>query len=306
METYMMVDSSALSFGNVGIAGVMLVINVAVSVWLNLGLTRGLIVASIRCVVQLTLLSMVLNRVFMTQSPVYIFGLALGMGVLASVEVTFWRAKNRFPRMLLGTFLSLIVSVLAVALFGNVYSLGMSPAYTAEKFIPTVGMLFGNCVIGVSIGMSAVMDALETHRDRIEVMMCYGASRWELIRLVAVDAMKAAMLPSITNMSITGLISIPGMMTGWVLSGGNVLDAAHYQQIIFFMLTASSAISALLCVGFCASVLIDKTPVLRLNRITTVNGKADKKRPQPMVSRNSTRTRLVSTFASRTMLRRRP
>ncbi|KAJ1797198.1 hypothetical protein LPJ59_003290, partial [Coemansia sp. RSA 2399] len=257
-----------LSLNNVGIASLMLLVNVVVSMWLNLGLTRGLVIASVRCVVQLTLLSMVLNHIFLTRNAVLIFGMTVGMSILAAVEVAFWRAKNRFPGMFAGTLLSVFVSVMVVALFGNAYSLNMSPAYTAERFIPTVGMLFGNSVIGVSIGMSSVMESLETHRDRVETMMCYGGSRWEVICPVAVDALKAAMLPSITNMSITGLVSIPGAMTGWVMSGGNVLDAARYQQIIFFMLTASSAISALLCVGFCASVLVDKTPVLRLDRIT--------------------------------------
>ncbi|KAJ2396247.1 hypothetical protein GGI23_003986, partial [Coemansia sp. RSA 2559] len=70
--------------------------------------------------------------------------MTLGMSILASVEVTFWRAKSRFPGMFASTLFSVFVSVMVVALFGNAYSLNMSPAYTAEKFIPTAGMLFGN------------------------------------------------------------------------------------------------------------------------------------------------------------------
>ncbi|KAJ2658736.1 hypothetical protein IWW48_003884 [Coemansia sp. RSA 1200] len=258
----------ALSWGNVEIAALMLVFNVCVSTWLGLGLSGGLIVASIRCVVQLTTLGFVLNQIFMTQNPVYIFGMALALGLLASAEVTFWRAKRTFPGMFPGTLAAIMGSALTVALLGNAYSLKMEPVYTAQKFIPTIGMLFGNCMIGVSIGLTSVMDSLDTHRDRAETVLCYGASRWEAIRPVARDALRAAMLPTITNMSITGLISIPGVMTGWILGGADVLQAARYQQIILFMITASSASSALLAVLFCASVLIDKTPALRLDRIT--------------------------------------
>ncbi|KAJ2522630.1 hypothetical protein H4217_000629 [Coemansia sp. RSA 1939] len=289
--------SPALSWGNVEIAALMLVFNVGVSTWLGLGLSGGLIVASIRCVVQLTALGFVLNQIFMTQNPVYIFGMALALGLLASAEVTFWRAKRTFPGMFPGTLAAIMGSALTVALLGNAYSLKMEPVYTAQKFIPTIGMLFGNCMIGVSIGLTSVMESLETHRDRAETVLCYGASRWEAIRPVARDALRAAMLPTITNMSITGLISIPGVMTGWILGGADVLQAARYQQIILFMITASSASSALLAVLFCASVLIDKTPALRLDRITVcttsrTTANADERCSNKMRSAHSSRASL--------------
>ncbi|KAJ2713640.1 hypothetical protein H4R19_002145, partial [Coemansia spiralis] len=47
---------------------------------------------------------------------------------------------------------------LAAALFGNAYSLNMDPAYTASKITPTIGMLFGSSLIGVSLGVDSIME----------------------------------------------------------------------------------------------------------------------------------------------------
>ncbi|KAJ2060381.1 hypothetical protein GGI17_003754 [Coemansia sp. S146] len=261
-------NQQPLSWFNVGIASLMLAINIVLSLWLGLGMSKSLIVSTVRCIVQLTVLGMVLNQLFLTENPVYIFSMVLGLGTLAAFEVTYWRSKHRFPGMFAGAFVAITGSAVGVALFGNSLSLNTHPAYTAQKFIPTVGMLFGANLIGVSIGVNAVMSSLDTHRDRIESALCYGASRWEAMQPVVVASLKSALVPSISNMSACGLLSIPGLMVGWSLSGANVLVASRYQMVVMIMLTASTALSTMLAVIFCASVLINGTPMLRLDLLT--------------------------------------
>ncbi|KAJ2854308.1 hypothetical protein FB639_006393, partial [Coemansia asiatica] len=154
-------SEQTLSWTNVGTAALLLGFNVLLSAWLGLGLSKGIMVSAVRCVVQLTILGMVLKQIFMTQNPVYIFGMACILGMLSAFEVTYWRSKKRFPHMFASNMVSIMGSAFVVALFGNAFSLNMDPAYTAVKFIPTIGMLFGNCMISVSIGLNSVMESLD-------------------------------------------------------------------------------------------------------------------------------------------------
>ncbi|KAJ1737793.1 hypothetical protein LPJ72_000143 [Coemansia sp. Benny D160-2] len=167
------------------------------------------------------------------------------LGGLAALEVSEWKAKRKVKGMFWITFIAIFGSALTVGLIGAAFAMNFRPLLAASKFIPIIGMLYGNTMVGVALGIDTVLSTADLRRDTVETMMCFGASRWEAVLPIAVDAARTAMLPTITSVSITGLIAIPGMMSGQILGGADVLDAARYQQVVMFMIAACVALGVI-------------------------------------------------------------
>ena len=80
----------------------------------------------------------------------------------------------------------------------------------------------------------------------IETHLCLGATPKQAIAVYQVDAIRAAMIPTINVMMVAGVVSLPGMMTGQILSGVSPLLAVRYQLVILFAITTANLITALI------------------------------------------------------------
>ncbi|KAB5588630.1 hypothetical protein CTheo_7924 [Ceratobasidium theobromae] len=78
------------------------------------------------------------------------------------------------------------------------------------------------------------------NRDKVETYLAFGASRYEACKPIAISAIKLALTPTINQMSVIGIIYIPGTMTGAILGGASVDQAAKLQMIIMFMINGKS------------------------------------------------------------------
>lgn len=88
-------EALAVTWTNVALGGSILLLDIVVCLYFRLGFAQDLIVAAIRCVVQLSLLGLILKSVFEAKSPLAVAALASAMLLLGANEVTFVRASKR-------------------------------------------------------------------------------------------------------------------------------------------------------------------------------------------------------------------
>ena len=225
---------------DLSIAAVLVLAAGVISLLLNLGLGRRLALGAVRTVVQLLLLGYVLRIIFRIDNPaplivvLFIMLSAAGYTAVAHINRTlkgvYWIAL--FSLALTGLVTTFVVTGLVI---------GVDPWYQPRYVIPLAGMVFGNAMTGVSLSLDQLLDELSLNRDKVEMELAHGASRWEAARKPVRSAVRRGMIPIINTMMAVGLVSLPGMMTGQILAGADPVEAVKYQIVVMFMLTAATA-----------------------------------------------------------------
>jgi putative ABC transport system permease protein len=230
-----------LSLSQVALAAALILVNAAISLALTLGMERRLLVAGARTVLQLALIGFVLDWVFAVRSPWIVVILATLMALVAGVAGV-RRNHPRYRGIWLNSLVSMFASswlVTGVALLAIVR---VRPWYEPQYAIPLLGMVLGNTLNGISLGLDRLTEELSAGRDRVEALLAIGAERWEAAREPVRRAVRTGMIPIVNSMMIVGIVSIPGMMTGQLLAGVDPLNAVEYQIVIMFLIASGTAL----------------------------------------------------------------
>lgn len=230
-----------LSLADVAIATLLIVVNGALSAALSLGLGRKLALAAVRTVVQLLAIGYVLGWVFQFDRWYVVLPLMVLMTVVAGLAGAS-RGTHAYRGQRADSVVSIWLSAWLVAAIGLFAVIRIHPWYEPQYAIPILGMILGNTLTGVSLAVERMAEELTARRDRVEMALALGATRWEAAQAPARQAVRAGMIPTLNQMAVVGLVSLPGMMTGQVLAGQSPLQAVRYQIVIMFLIAASSAL----------------------------------------------------------------
>ena len=243
MDNFIELDTFdlALCLGIIGIA-------IAVSLWQKLGLEKQLAYGAIRSLLQLIAIGYILDIVFAIDNWLAVIAI-LGVMITIATIVT----RNRIDKKLQGLLPVVLLSLLASSAFtlGYTILLIVQPPkwYEPQYVIPLAGMLFGNAMNGASLAGDRLVNAIKQNRLEIETHLCLGATPQQAVANYQREAIRTGLIPTLNNMVVMGLVSLPGMFTGQVLAGSNPRDAASYQILILFAIVLTNLLATVLVTG---------------------------------------------------------
>jgi putative ABC transport system permease protein len=235
----------ALSWWDLVVASSLLCAAGGLSLALRLGLTRRLFWAAGRTVVQLTAIGFVLRYVFAGARPELTAALAAVM-IIAASQAAVQRSGRSFAGAIPLAFAALVVSALATLWVVTEWVVGAEPWWTPRVMIPLLGMILGNGLTGISLCLDDLLTRLTDRAAEVESELSCGATRWEAARGPLREALRRSLIPIMNAMTVAGLVSLPGMMTGQILAGASPLQAARYQIVVMFMIASATSIGSIL------------------------------------------------------------
>lgn len=189
-----------------------------------------LLYALVRMLLQLLVIGYFLTFIFETEKSAIILLVLTVMLVMSS-----WIALNTVSHNRNKLFIYSLVSIFLGGVFTLFITsqavLEIKPWYKPSALIPLAGMIFSNAMNSVSLAI-----------ERLESEMRSGHS----YKLARDAAFKAALIPVVNSLFAVGLVSLPGMMTGQILSGVSPFIAARYQIMVMCMIVGSAGISTAL------------------------------------------------------------
>lgn len=253
-----------------------LVLLLALSSWrMQLNITQQLVIAAIRTTVQLLLIGLVLKTVFTHVDILWVTVICLVM-----LSVAGWEILSRQHRKLKGWWGfgvstgSLFVSSFFITVLALMTIIQADPWYHPQYAIPLLGMLLGNTMTGIALGMDRLVQTAWQQRSSIEQRLMLGQTGHQAINEIRKESMRAGMIPIINSMAAAGIVSLPGMMTGQILAGAPPVEAVKYQILIMFLITAGTGFGVISVLWFISRRLFDNRHRLRFDQLLkTVHSK---------------------------------
>jgi UDP-glucose/iron transport system permease protein len=249
-------------------AALLLAFNGAISLAFGLRLELSLAMVSLRMMVQVAAIGVVLRFVFLQSSPLWTAAVALLMLLVAGYELA-ERQERRFRGWWtygLGNATLLFTSGLAT-LYAVTVVIAPSPWYAPRYLLPILGMVLGSTLTSISLVLQTLAEGIERERGAIEARIAQGGTRLQAFAPLVRRAMRTATMPLLNVMSVAGMVTLPGMMTGQILAGADPVEAARYQIVLMCILAGAAGLGAFAAALGGVLIISDRRHRVRLDRL---------------------------------------
>ena len=240
------------SWTAVAVSVLLVLVAVAIASWQRLGISREIVVAAVRALVQLLAIGAVLAWLVAHAGIAGALAWIFAMTFVAANESR--RRGHGIPRAYAAALVGIVVgtaSTLGVLVLGGVIST------EPQVLIPMGGMVVSGSMQAASLTLTSLRRSAVENRSAIEAALSLGLPAPQAFAREMRTAVRTALVPTVDSTRVVGLISLPGTMTGLIIAGVDPLQAIRYQIIVMYMLLAAWAVSALVTARAAQGSLFD-------------------------------------------------
>lgn len=225
----------------------LMAIAIGLSAWQRLGLEWSLAMATGRTIVQLLIVGYILAIVFTWRNPWVVLGVLAVMLAIATI-VARNRISKRMPQLLPWVGGAILTGAAVTIIYTNLLVIQPTTWYEPQYVIPLAGIVLGNAMNAAAIAGERFVSTLTTSQTEIETHLSLGATPHQATAQFRRDAIRAGIIPTLNSMMVVGVVTLPGIITGQLLSGIDPLNAALYQMLIMFMLGFATLLTSIVIV----------------------------------------------------------
>lgn len=210
--------------------------------------SKLLVIASIRMTVQLIIAGLLLTYIFKNPQPLFTITYVIIM-LIFTIKRILSKNKTLNKQFKYAVIFAMIFSSLPIIIFFVCIVIGES-LFNPQYMITISGMILGNAMTGVSLGINTFNKLFSEQRGKMEVLLNLGASPKKILEPMVNYSLETALLPTLNSMLGMGIVALPGMMTGQILSGTLPSTAILYQIAIMIAICAVVCLSVFLSLYF--------------------------------------------------------
>lgn len=230
---------------------------------LGLNINKRILYVTMRMLIQLALVGIFLQYIFDMNNPIINSAYLLLM-ITVALFSTLKSTKMQLATMGLPLFASFLLPNFLLILYFNIVVVQLSLPFDARYFIPIGGMLIGNSLSGVIVGVKRFYDSIKDDQKTYFYMLAMGATRGEALKPYIQDSLLTSVSPTLASLETIGLVHLPGMMTGQILGGSLPISAIRYQMGIMIAILLIRYASTYLAIRFTSIKAFNDFDVLEL------------------------------------------
>ena len=203
------------------------------------GLLKPALIGTIRMIIQLFFIGMYLKYLFLWNNP--------WINFLWVIIMIFVAGQTALVRTQLKRCILLIPITVGLYFIGIV--LQLDNIFSAQYFIPIFGILMGNMLSSNVIALNTYYSGLKREQQLYRYLLGNGATRQEAQAPFIRQAIIKSFSPLIANISVMGLVALPGTMIGQILGGSSPNVAIKYQMMIMVITFTASMLSLMITIS---------------------------------------------------------